>query len=68
MDRGAWRATIHGVPKSQAQLSDLACMHNITIVVNITFRQGVHILFEMVCPHRCSPGAIYPFGLPFPWE
>ena len=24
MDRGAWRATIHGVAKSQTQLSDLA--------------------------------------------
>ena len=22
MDRGAWRATVHGVPKSQTQLSD----------------------------------------------
>ena len=27
MDRGAWRATVHGVAKSQTQLSDLACMH-----------------------------------------
>ena len=24
MDRGAWRATVHGVAKSQTQLSDLA--------------------------------------------
>ena len=23
MDRGAWRATVHGVPKSQTRLSDL---------------------------------------------
>ena len=23
MDRGAWRATVHGVPKSQKGLSDL---------------------------------------------
>jgi len=22
MDRGAWRAAVHGVPKSQTQLSD----------------------------------------------
>ena len=27
MDRGAWRATVHGVAKSQTQLSDWACMH-----------------------------------------
>ena len=24
MDRGAWQATVHGVAKSQTQLSDLA--------------------------------------------
>ena len=24
MDRGAWRATVHGVPKSRTRLSDLA--------------------------------------------
>ena len=27
MDRGAWRATVHGVTKSQARLSDPACTH-----------------------------------------
>ena len=27
MDRGAWRATVHGVAKSQTQRSDLACVH-----------------------------------------
>ena len=27
MDRGAWRATVQGVEKSQTQLSDLADMH-----------------------------------------
>ena len=27
MDRGAWKATIHGVAKSQTQLSNWACMH-----------------------------------------
>ena len=25
MDRGAWRATVHGVTKSWTRLSDLAC-------------------------------------------
>ena len=27
MDRGAWRAIVHGVAKSQTQLSTRACMH-----------------------------------------
>ena len=27
MDRGAWRATVHRVPKSQTQLSNCACTH-----------------------------------------
>ena len=26
MDRGAWRATVHGITKSQTQLSDQASM------------------------------------------
>ena len=26
-DRGAWQATVHGVAKSQTQLSDCACTH-----------------------------------------
>ena len=27
MDRGAWRATVHGVTKSQTQLNNWACTH-----------------------------------------
>ena len=27
MDRGAWRATVHGVAKSQTRLSDLTHTH-----------------------------------------
>ena len=27
MDRGAWQATVHGVAKSQMQLSDLAQLY-----------------------------------------
>ena len=30
MDRGAWRATVHGIAKSWIQLSDLACAHACT--------------------------------------
>ena len=29
MDRGAWQVTAHGVTKSQARLSDLACTHKL---------------------------------------
>ena len=28
MDRGAWRAIVHGVAKNQTRLSDLACRHS----------------------------------------
>ena len=31
MDRGAWRATVHGVAKSWTQLSDLAQSDNLSI-------------------------------------
>ena len=33
MDRGAWRATVHGVAKSRTQLTDWACMHAINCKV-----------------------------------
>ena len=39
MDRGAWQATVHGVAKSQTQLSNKACGHGL-----VTFQ--VHILWE----------------------
>ena len=32
MDRGAWRATVHGAAKSQAGLSDRARAHTLTHV------------------------------------
>ena len=31
MDRGAWRATVHGITKSQTELSDSA-QHSITVI------------------------------------
>ena len=31
MDRGAWRATVHGVAKSRTRLSDLAQSDNLSI-------------------------------------
>ena len=36
MDRGAWRAIVHGVAKSQTQLSDLANMHAATTNQSLT--------------------------------
>ena len=30
LDRGAWRATVHGVAESWTQLSAHACMHYLT--------------------------------------
>ena len=30
MDRGAWRATVHGVAESQTRLSDTVCSHTHT--------------------------------------
>ena len=35
MDRGAWRATVHGVPKSRTQLSNLAQHRPVTVVKGI---------------------------------
>ena len=35
MDRGAWRATVHGVTKSRTQLSDSA-QHRVYIEVSLT--------------------------------
>ena len=34
MDRGAWRATVHGVTKSQARLSDRAHTHTSPITAH----------------------------------
>ena len=38
MDRGAWRATVHGIAKSQAQLSDSAGTHAHGIVSSSHFK------------------------------
>ena len=38
IDRGAWRATVHGVAKSQARLSDLT----------LTFLGGAHMEFQIL--------------------
>ena len=35
MDRGAWRATVHGVAKSQTRLSDFTSHTKILIIKNL---------------------------------
>ena len=57
MDRGAWKAAVHGVPKSQAQLSDF------------TFTFHFHALEKEMATHSSilawrSPGTEEPSGLP----
>ena len=37
MDRGAWQATVHGVAKSQTQLSDFYFTKHISILFQILF-------------------------------
>ena len=49
MDRGAWQATVHGVPKSQTRLSDFT----FTLLVSHhtyrnTFSVTSHVLFSLV--------------------
>ena len=57
MDREAWQATVHGVPKSRTQLSDF------------TFTFQVHALEKEMTTHssvlaRRIPGTGKPGGLP----
>ena len=57
MDRGAWQATVHGVAKSQTQLSDF------------TFTFHFHALEEEMATHSSVPawripGMAGPGGLP----
>ena len=39
MDRGAWRATVHGVTKSWTQLKQLSMQAQITLVIRKSNRQ-----------------------------
>ena len=57
MDGGAWKATVHGVSKSQTQLSDF------------TFTFHFHALEKEMATHSCIlswriPGTVEPGGLP----
>ena len=57
MDRGAWKAEVHGVAKNQTQLSDF------------TFTFRFHTLEQEMATHSSVialriPGIVYPGGLP----
>ena len=47
MDRGGWRATVHGVAKSQTQLSDQA--HKESKIILTAFRFRYHALIQVHC-------------------
>ena len=50
MDRGAWRATVHGIAKSRTQWSDLACM------AVLSWESVSHSVVSDSCnPMDCSP-------------
>ena len=52
MDREAWHAAIHGVTKSQTQLSDLTKLnqhaHVLAIVNSAAVNMGVYVSFRIV--------------------
>ena len=49
MDRGAWGATVHGIAKSQTQLSNFSG----SVLVNITIE--VTVLFDYLCFEAMEP-------------
>ena len=68
MDRGAWQATVHGVAKSQAQLSDQHLLFCCCLVTKL----GPILCDPMDCSlpvssvHGISQARIHWDGLPFP--
>ena len=59
MDREAWRATMHGVAKSQTGLSDFHCLQRVKMMTNvdsiiksrdITLPTKVHLVKTVVFP------------------
>ena len=49
MDRGAWQATVHGVAKSQTQLSEFTSLH---FIHNTGVCVGIYVCVYM-CMHTC---------------
>ena len=56
MDREAWQATVHGVTKSQTQLSDLTHTHNAAAAAKSL----------QSCRTLCDPIDVSPPGFPAP--
>ena len=56
MDRGAWQATIHGVAKSQPQLSDFQLAMKMVCVRH-------SVMFDSLGPHE-----LWPTRLLCPWD
>ena len=56
MDRGAWRATVHGVTKSQTQLKQLStCTHiNSIFWMNIIGLNYINVVKEVLCYFHLS--------------
>ena len=74
-DRGAWGATVHGVAKSQTQLRDWACMHDLTSVpfslpvsLRCNWHAGSSCSVTWLCltpcdPMDCSPPGSSDYGI-----
>ena len=58
MDGGAWRATVHGVSKSQTQLSDLTFTFFVcTSLFNLTRNQGAFFFFSYYETEKAPPAS-----------
>ena len=44
MDRGAWRATVHGVTKIRTQLSDLSTTQHSTLILILLNKEILRII------------------------
>ena len=53
MDRGAWRATVHGIAKSQTRLSMQACTHFLSVSGRETVTNGESSLIPV---YHAFPG------------
>ena len=56
MDRGAWRATVHGITKSQTQLKRIStCTHiNSIFWINIIGLNYINVVKEVLCYFHLS--------------
>ena len=68
MDREAWRATIHGVAKSQTQLSNCTTTTDKTMRLNYFLSPSAATAAKWLqsCPTLCDPTDGSPPGSPIP--